>query len=173
LKVSAPKLHGLTKDITGQRFGRLVAIGLHSHGKNNRWKFRCDCGAETVAIISDVRSGNTQSCGCLGIASRIRHGDARQSRRSPEYSSWYAMIGRCENPKNISFKNYGGRGIKVCAAWRGDFTAFLNDLGRKPSPEMSLDRYPNPDGDYEPGNVRWATRSQQRATQRYLGRKKL
>lgn len=75
---------------------------------------------------------------------------------SKEYRAWYAMIDRCYNHKNKHFKNYGGRGIAVCARWRQNYRAFLADVGRAPSRDHSLDRVRNNDG-YEPGNVRWAT----------------
>lgn len=80
---------------------------------------------------------------------------------STEYHSWQGMIQRCTNPNKQGYNLYGGRGIKVCERWRASFTNFLEDVGTKPSPTHSLDRYPNKDGDYEPGNVRWATPSEQ------------
>jgi hypothetical protein len=77
------------------------------------------------------------------------------------------MKQRCYNPNNRNFPNYGGRGITVCAAWRDDFAAFLHDMGPRPSPDHSLDRFPDNDGNYEPGNVRWATPDQQRGNMRH------
>ena len=95
----------------------------------------------------------------------FRHGHATDDGRTAEYEAWHSMIQRCTNPKNPGWKNYGGRGIKVCSRWL-DFVNFLADVGRKPSPKHSLDRFPNNDGNYEPGNVRWATKSQQQSNQR-------
>lgn len=77
------------------------------------------------------------------------------------YIAWHGMISRCENPKNAGYKNYGGREIKVCERWH-DFENFLADVGERPD-DKSLDRWPDNDGDYEPGNWRWATRKEQRA----------
>lgn len=91
------------------------------------------------------------------------------NRFAPEYSSYRAMIQRCYNPNNIRYKNYGAKGISVCPKWKGSFKNFLADVGPKPSPKHSIDRYPNRNGNYEPGNVRWATRKEQ---DRNLGRNK-
>lgn len=87
--------------------------------------------------------------------------------RTPAYVSWGSMHQRCSNPKHDNWKHYGGRGIKVCERWSGEqgFENFLSDMGERP-PGMTLDRYPNPDGNYEPGNVRWATATQQNRNKR-------
>jgi hypothetical protein len=90
---------------------------------------------------------------------------------SKERKTWYAIKSRCHNPKVPSFNYYGGRGIKVCKQWRLSFDHFLADVGKAPSLAHSLDRYPNPDGDYKPGNVRWATMQEQgrNKSKRYKG----
>jgi hypothetical protein len=92
---------------------------------------------------------------------RETHGESYGGARTPEYVAWVNMIQRCEDPNYIDFHRYGGRGIRVCARWRTSYTAFLADVGRRPSRDHSLDRYPNSDGEYEPGNVRWATEQEQ------------
>jgi hypothetical protein len=92
---------------------------------------------------------------------KLKHGDAHEE--SAEYKAWANMIQRCTNPRRSDdWPRYGGRGITFCEDWC-DYSAFLAHVGRKPSPQHSLDRYPNPDGNYEPGNVRWATAKQQSA----------
>jgi hypothetical protein len=93
----------------------------------------------------------------------LGHGESGQRRvpATAEYVAWKSMIARCESRHYPSRHRYGGRGIKVCPEWRHDYPAFLLHVGRRPSAGHSLDRFPNPDGDYEPGNVRWATASQQ------------
>jgi hypothetical protein len=85
---------------------------------------------------------------------------------APEYAAWARIVQRCTNPKNKAWEFYGGRGIEICAAWRLNYTAFLDYIGRRPSPKHSIDRYPNNDGNYEPGNVRWATIDQQARNKR-------
>lgn len=93
------------------------------------------------------------------------HGEASRGGKSPEYKTWVGIIKRCTDPKAKGWPNYGGRGIHICDEWRHSYAAFLADVGRKPSPRHSIDRIDN-DGNYEPGNVRWATRSEQNSNQR-------
>ena len=161
----------------GQRFGQLVAIErVASPDGHQRWRFKCDCGNETVAQVSHVNSGDTKSCGCLhkqhgfgmGKAHRnFKHGlrSASNAARAAEHRIWRRMIDRCYSPTNKYFKNCGGRGITICDHWRNSFDAFYADMGPRPSPELSLDRINN-DGNYEPGNCRWATPSEQRQNRR-------
>ncbi len=99
----------------------------------------------------------------------MKHGCAKRGKRPSEYNAWVSMIARCENPNRYGFVNYGGRGIRVCDRWRLSFLDFLSDVGPKPSPVHSLDRI-DVDGNYEPLNVRWATRAEQRVNQRKRAR---
>lgn len=96
-----------------------------------------------------------------------KHGHARVHQRTAEYRIWSSMIQRCCNPNHRGYKNYGGRGIKVCLEWR-DFRTFFADMGKRPSSKYSLDRFPNNDGNYEPSNCRWATRLQQVLNSRHV-----
>jgi hypothetical protein len=93
----------------------------------------------------------------------LKHGFSEGARRerSPEYSAWKAAKARCSNSNRHNWRRYGGRGIRVCDEWINDFAAFYAFMGPRPSPEHSLDRYPDNDGNYEPGNVRWATAAEQ------------
>lgn len=93
------------------------------------------------------------------LALRTTHGETN---KTPEYNAWHSMKTRCMNPNFIGWNRYGGRGISICRRWLNSFENFLKDVGRRPSSAHSLDRYPDPNGDYKPGNVRWATGKQQR-----------
>jgi hypothetical protein len=97
----------------------------------------------------------------IGNPSKLRHGHAKRGQQSGEFVCWQAMKSRCRNPKLKKFKYYGGAGVTVCDRWANSFEDFLADLGPRPSPKHSLDRFPNRKGNYEPGNVRWATKQQQ------------
>lgn len=151
-------------DVTGERYDRLVAVRrVANKGRQTRWLFMCDCGAEAEASLGAVRSGEIRSCGCLiGDANRMRlfkHGHSQGSRPSPTYISWAGAKARCFNVKNKRFADYGGRGITMCDRWRDSFEAFLADMGERPK-GTSIDRIDN-DGHYEPGNCRWARKGQQ------------
>lgn len=157
----------------GGTFGRLTVLARSLPNKHGQaiWRCRCSCGTEKDIRASSLKGGIASSCGCIYRESRpvIRrtHGDKpKVTRVAPEYTAWTNMITRCTNPKHNRWKHYGGRGISVCARWRGSYEAFLADVGRKPSPSHSLDRYPNNDGNYEPTNVRWATDDQQARNKR-------
>jgi hypothetical protein len=154
----------------GQRYGRLVAIAFADRDRNGaaRWSFRCDCGKETVTQAVNVRRGRTSSCGCLHSETASAAGRAKKKhgmRRSREYITWHNMIQRCTNPKTESYPSYGGRGICVCDRWL-HFENFYADMGPKPSPKHSIDRHPNNDGNYEPGNCRWALQPDQQRNKR-------
>lgn len=151
--------HPKLRNIAGLRFGKLTVIaeaGLYM-GRRVVWRCLCDCGRETVARGDCLRSGVTKSCGCLRKELPTTHGLTD----SPEYHSWCSMKGRCLNPNDQEARNYSERGITVCDRWLSSFEAFYEDMGPRPSPTHSLDRYPDKDGNYEPDNCRWATATEQ------------
>lgn len=151
------------------KYGRLQVLRevtpmlLASGRKLRRAAVQCDCGTKRIVTFQNLKSGRSQSCGCVKGA-KVRHGDARKGNIAPEYACWQSMIRRCTSPTRHGYADYGGRGISVCDRWM-TYENFLADVGRRPSSHHSLEREDN-DGNYEPTNCRWATAKEQRANQR-------
>lgn len=147
-----------------QRLNFIELIDERSPDGHRLARFMCDCGTEVTASRSRVVNGYTRSCGCLQRETKpgLKHGH----RASRTYSSWQSMLDRCRNSKSKDYARWGGRGIAVCDRWTA-FENFLSDMGERPM-GTTLDRYPNPDGNYEPGNCRWATPKQQARNRRDL-----
>lgn len=173
---------GTLIDLTGRRFERLLVLARtrtqNEPGRKFKiwWLCRCDCGIEKEITGDDLRSERTLSCGCwsrdFAHLHARKHGQARTKHRVPEYTIWQGMRSRCGNPKNVSYRRYGGRGITVCARWRESFEAFREDVSPRPTMRHTLDRIDN-DGGYWCGkcdeclaagrarNWRWATSAEQ------------
>lgn len=154
---------GIQLDISGKTYGLLTAISREPRG---RWLCKCACGNTCVTQTGNLNSGNSGSCGCRQRTPRPTHGHASGGSISKEYRSWQDMIQRCYNPKNVHFDRYGLRGIAVCDRWKNSFVNFIKDVGVRPHPNLQIERINN-DGNYEPGNVKWATRIEQMANRSY------
>ena len=153
-------------DLVGKTFGSWTVL---SRAEGTYWNVRCACGRVGARDGGALRRGRSHSCGCEKgeriSKKKLKYGP-RKAIDIPEYKVWRGMINRCENELDDDFKNWGGRGIKVCTKWRNSFEAFYADVGHRPSNKHSIDRYPNNDGNYEPGNVRWATWAEQASNKR-------
>lgn len=158
------------KTLVGMKFGRLIVFSFSRRDKSIYfWNCRCDCGNEKEVRADSLKSGRSQSCGCLRkervIETQTKHNNTKGHNKTPEYNSWAAMKARCYNQNFKQFPDYGGRGVIVCDRWKDSFEDFLIDMGEKPTPNHSIDRI-DVNGNYEPENCRWTDRTSQQRNQR-------
>ena len=150
----------------GERFGNLVVLSEYESMRSpdgrprRRIKCNCDCGETTITLLEALKGGYTKSCGCFHKKIMKKQLTTHGMTNTTEYKTWKRIKYRCFNPKAKGYECYGGRGITICDEWKDDFMSFFNHLGKKPTPNHSIDRI-DVNKNYEPGNVRWATAKEQ------------
>jgi hypothetical protein len=146
----------------GDKHGRLTVVSFKRSGNGILCLCKCACGNTRefrASLLYWPKQRHHAACGMNGCTYNFQHGHKSNKNWTREYCSWRSMMGRCQNPNDPAWRNYGGRGIRVCHAWTQSFSAFLRDMGERPIGK-ELGRINN-DRNYEPQNCRWETRSQQ------------
>lgn len=150
-------------DLTGERFGRLFVIERSGSTKQGKatWRCVCNCGKEVIVTGSNLRTGNTRSCGCYNLEMTSTANATHGMSRTRLFNIWNKMRSRCNRKDDTNYKHYGGRGIKVCQEWNDDFASFMQwALSNGYQNNLSIDRI-DVNGNYEPSNCRWASAKQQ------------
>jgi len=145
----------MTVNLIGKTFGRVTVISIshHRQGASICWNVSCKCGKKRVISSRDLTSYKRKGCG------------ACEDSKHPLYGTWAGIKSRCLDVNSSAYKDYGARGISICDRWKEDFLDFVADVGEKPAWYYTLDRINN-DGNYEPGNCRWATATEQACNKR-------
>jgi hypothetical protein len=149
-------------DLTGCQFRRWTVVTFVG---NRRWLCRCVCGREKAVAGYDLRSGKSRSCGCLRTEQVVTRSTKHGQTGTPEHRAWVDLTRRCRDSSHRQYRDYGGRGIRVCNRWRYSCEAFVEDMGSRPSSKHSIHRIDN-DGHYELSNCMWATQAEQNRNHR-------
>jgi hypothetical protein len=152
----------ITEDLTGKRFNKLTVVGKVGTNKYRHilWECQCSCGNTTKTIGTSLKSGKTKSCGCIKHEYKPTHTTKHGKFGTKIYRTWGGIKYRCENINSKGYPRYGGRGISIYGPWSKSFMDFYNYMGDPPNENSSIERINN-EGNYEPGNVRWATWKEQ------------
>ena len=155
-------------DLIGQTFGFLTVVekSPRNDGDNITWVCKCHCGVIVTVSTSLLKTGHSRSCGCLQRSIIGNLNKTHGMSKTPTYISWKSMLTRCYNENILEYKDYGGRGIKVCDRWRYSFENFYIDMGIRPGLDYSLDRK-DVNGNYEPNNCRWLDKLSQTRNTRF------
>lgn len=155
------------EDLTGQRFGKVTVLSRVANNKHGRavWLCKCDCGNEKEIPAANLKSGRTTSCGCYSRGLKRKTGTHGMT-NTRIFHEWQSMLQRCNNPNSQRYKDYGGRGIKVCDEWIDSFVSFCEwSLDNGYNETLTLDRK-DVDGNYSPDNCRWITNFEQQSNKR-------
>lgn len=156
-----PQDNSIPKIQVEQEFGRWTVQAMGEKRNNAQyWLCKCKCGTERQVSMYHLLSGASTSCGCYGVEQRANSRRTHGMSRSLEYGIWSSIKDRCDNPNSSRYADYGGRGISMSEGWRQDFEVFFRDVGQRPTTRHTIERKDNDKG-YEPGNVIWATYSEQ------------
>lgn len=151
-----------SENLANKKFGMWTVL---NYAGNSKWSCICECGKKSLVTKTHLKSGHSQSCGCLHKEKIKKLKTIHNEYGSPEYITWQNMKKRCLDIKQKHYKDYGGRGIKVCDRWLESFENFLEDMGKRPSNKFSIERINN-NGNYEPSNCKWATQEEQKLNKR-------